>query len=117
MDSTHGDCGVAKVGIVFVDRRPPVEHWVRAAEETDYSTYWEIPGPKPGIEGPDTDDVEEAIAWGRERASVVFVRLGPGDEHWYSAGDLPARLGGQSFPQWPPPEGQPLPEWPLPDYD
>ena len=37
------------------------------------------------------DDVEVAIAWGRERAEIVFVRLGAMNDTVYSAGRMRAR--------------------------
>lgn len=42
--------------------------------------------------------VEAAIAWGRERAPHVYIRLGDGDEY-FSAGEK----GHGGFERWPPP--------------
>jgi hypothetical protein len=57
------------------------------------------------------DDVElcgadAAIAWGRERASTVLIRLGRTDETYFSAGDQAA--GGLAL--WPP-ERPPVEGW------
>ncbi len=97
---------VEKRGIVFVDKRPPLEHWARSSAEPDYSSYWEIPGPEPGVDGPDTDDIEEAIRWGRERADLVLVRLGPDEDDYYSAGERQVTrfvdASGRVYPPWPP---------------
>ncbi len=46
---------------------------------------------------------DEAIAWGRERAVVVLLRLADGDEH-FSAGDENPRRERE----WPPPEPEPV---------
>jgi len=49
------------------------------------------------------DDVEDAVAWSRDRAPFVLVRLGPSDQEMYSAGEAPAYRGpGDPFPEWPP---------------
>lgn len=47
------------------------------------------------------DDIvgaEAAIAWGRERADVVVIRLGHRGDTYFSAGDIP----DPSMPPWPP---------------
>jgi hypothetical protein len=65
--------------------------------------------------------VDEAIAWGRERADVVLVRLGSDVEACYSAGARTATWfvdgSGWPFPPWPPAgwpdyHGPPEPGWP-----
>lgn len=52
------------------------------------------------------DDAEHAIAWGREHADLVLVRLGSASDTFYSAGRVLAReeLTGTSkaFLTWPP---------------
>lgn len=45
---------------------------------------------------------EDAIAWGRERADRVFIRLGVGDYYWAGIGQAPPGAA-----PWPPPD---LPE-------
>jgi hypothetical protein len=106
LDMSQANSPDAKCGIAFFDKRPPLEHWARSPEEPDYSSYWEIPGPKSGVDGPDTDDIEEAIRWGRERADFVLVRLGPDEADYYSAGERQVtRFGdrsGRVYPPWPP---------------
>jgi hypothetical protein len=90
----------------------PVEEWVAYCEYGDRS------------EEACFDRVEEAIAWGRARAEVVFVRLGATNDAAYSAGSRPATTfsdgSGWRFPQWPPASwpdyaGPPEPGWPEPD--
>jgi hypothetical protein len=58
------------------------------------------------------DDIDEAIAWGRHRAEVVWVRLGEGWDTHYSAGAV-------HLHQWVDGSGAPFPIWPpdnWPDY-
>lgn len=67
------------------------------------------------------DAVDDAIAWGRERAEVLLVRLGGSVEACYSAGRRHATRftdgTGWQFPAWPPAtwpdyDGPPEPGWP-----
>jgi hypothetical protein len=57
------------------------------------------PSAEPDELGPQGVDVEEAIAWGRERASVVIVFAGH-DRKAYSAGSR--QLRGERLPPWSP---------------
>lgn len=84
--------------MVWIDRAKPIGHWTRSPEEPEYGGHWEVDEPRPHIEeeGPGWDDVEEAIAWGRERAPKVMVILG---DEYYSAGEEQAGTA----PEWPPP--------------
>ena len=67
-----------------------------------FSGHWELPDPPTSLEhGPGWTDAEEALAWGRERAPVVLVRLG---SQYYSAGD--AEPEGKNLPRWPPAESE-----------
>jgi hypothetical protein len=51
-------------------------------------------------------EVDDAIAWGRERAEIVLVRLGTSYDTWYSAGAVAATQKtdgtGKAFLLWPP---------------
>src|SRR3954447_2497531 len=47
---------------------------------------------------------EEAIAWGRERARTVLIRLGNRGDTYFSAGEKLADDDEGSLPQWPPTE-------------
>ncbi len=67
------------------------------------------------------ESADEAIAWGRERAGLVLVRLGYSAEAMYSAGERHAAWfidgSGWRFPLWPPASwpdytGPPEPGWP-----
>ena len=71
-----------------------------------YTGYWDRGDPPEMLEqGPGWDDVEEAIAWARERAPHVLVRVGSDDTTIYSAGEIRlARLAdgtGDAYPEWP----------------
>ena len=90
-----------KSGIVYLAQR--LEGW---PGEPEFYGHWEVDAPDEGpmLEGPGWSTAEEAIAWGRERAPVVIIRVGrqPWQQH-YSAGDV--------FPDLEPPRGGLLP-WP-----
>jgi hypothetical protein len=67
------------------------------------------------------DTVEEAIAWGKERAEVILVYLASDIEGHYSAGPRAATWftdgTGWPYPPWPPAtwpdySGPPEPGWP-----
>jgi hypothetical protein len=48
---------------------------------------------------------EAAIAWGRERADVVFIRLGHDGDTYFSAGVVhpgPDEYDDAPLPEWPP---------------
>lgn len=86
-------------GIVYISRdigeagQSFVGHWERGDP------------PKMLEEGPGWDDPEHAIAWGRERADRVLIRLGDDETSIYSAGLV--RLtryvdgSGDPYPEWP----------------
>ena len=57
------------------------------------------------IESTDVDGADAAIAWGRERADVVLIRLGHSDGTYFSAGDTPDASMPPWPPKMPPPEG------------
>jgi hypothetical protein len=63
-----------------------------------FAAHWEALDGQTYLRGPEGVPVEEAIAWGREHADVVLVRLGDEDEP-YSAGDKP-------------PDSDPIRQWP-----
>ncbi len=51
------------------------------------------------VDGPRDLPLEEALAWARERATVVYLRLG--NQHWSAGSESRVERG---TPQWP--EGQ-----------
>ena len=118
--------------IVYVDRRyvdpdDSVQPWSRIRRlpvEPEWVAYCEDGERSEG--SPGFDSVEDAIAWGRERAEIVLVRLGGDVEAIYSAGRAHAaeRTDGTGwrFPAWPPKgwpsyDGPPEPGWPEYDND
>jgi hypothetical protein len=52
---------------------------------------------------------DQAIAWGRERADIVFIRLGHSVGTSFTAGDVtpPEEVDPDPEPQWPPPPWPP----------
>jgi len=58
--------------------------------------------------GPLEDDevvgAEAAIAWGRQRADAVLIRLGHTSGTYFSAGAVPAEDPERPIPLWPPAE-------------
>jgi hypothetical protein len=68
-----------------------------------FTAHWEGEDVSEHMDGPEGVPVEEAIAWGRERADVVLIRLGDSDVH-YSAGRLqppPEPDDEEDLPVWP----------------
>jgi hypothetical protein len=77
-----------KHGIVYIADYP--KFWPDPPSR--FSGYWDS-GVEPYRmleEGPGWDDPDEAIRWGRERAPMVFIRLG---SQTYSAGEEDAKDG------------------------
>jgi hypothetical protein len=81
-----------KHGVVYIAQRV-----LEFESSTEFYGHWE-PAESETIEsGPGWDDPESAIAWGRERAPVVLIRIGQPPQQHYSA--------GETFPAGRPPEG------------
>ena len=77
-----------RYGEVFIARCEPHGYWPREPGGPEFVGHWEDEDqPSPLEEGPGWDDVEEAIAWGRERALRVFVNLTGKPGGFYSAGE------------------------------
>jgi hypothetical protein len=80
-----------------------------------FGAYWDNEEPDKNEppqmleEGPVFTDVEDAIAWGRDRALRVLVRLGHDSSSLYSAGEYQLHDGpwgsGPAIQGWPPVEG------------
>jgi hypothetical protein len=108
-------------GIVFIDvgwinrvnerRGYPLEAEVKACWNVEDESNPLDPGV--GFVDADFESVDAAIAWARERAPVVLVRLEPTEDDMYSAGEERAMndLSDQDDPDADP-ELVPLPEWP-----
>lgn len=98
-----------RLPIVYIDDLDSRPAWTRNPREPRWdATCDDDVG---GVERAGFDDVDDAIAWGRERAEIVLVRLGPTEDEAYSAGsrqathELPERGGTDltPFAPWPPP--------------
>lgn len=113
--------------IVYIDRRyddpwEAEQPWLRSQREPDEAEWFASTGGTGEVdEEAEFATVEEAIAWGRERADVLLVRLGGDIEACYSAGSRSATRfvdgSGWPFPAWPPVDwpdyrGPPEPDWP-----
>ena len=83
-------------------------------DRSSFWVSWQEEGLDDVIESDDILGAEAAIAWGRERADVVVIRLGHMHDTYFSAGDIPDPSMPSWPPQTPPPEG-----WftPRPDDD
>ena len=117
-----------KGGVVYIDRLyddpwpGPSPPWPRIARLGDDREWQASTGGTTAIdEEASFNTVEEAIAWGRDRADVVLVRLGSNVGAAYSAGVRAATWftdgSGWPFPPWPPAtwpdyQGPPEPGWP-----
>jgi hypothetical protein len=78
---------VKRQGVVRISAQMRVElPWHR------YTASWQ-PEPDAPAEtfysedGPGWNDVEQAVAWGRQHAPIVYVRLGEGLSEIYNAGE------------------------------
>jgi hypothetical protein len=84
--------------VVFIAEDP----WAGEDDSPRFYGHWEAAevGSNELLEqGPGWDDADEAIAWGRERASIVLIRVGPMPQRYFSAGlEQPP---DQTLPQWP----------------
>jgi hypothetical protein len=109
----------SKTGIVLIDvgwhRRISEKHGFPPSEEPEVIAHWEVEddkNPRRLSDSQGFEDVEAALAWARERAPLVLVRLGPTDDDCYSAGERLAtrelgEFGGTDltpYPEWPPAE-------------
>jgi hypothetical protein len=70
-----------------------------------FTAYWDAQDPPEHLEdGPGWSEVEEAIAWGRDRSARVLVRMGDGEDTIYSAGEeaLSPKADGSTdpYPRW-----------------
>lgn len=99
-----------KRGVVFiapVDLAPANGEMVSPAAR--FYGHWEAAGGGGIIElGPQGDDgdwwegAEDAIAWARQRAPVVVIRLGSRDDTYFSAGEVDVVDAGRPMKKWPP---------------
>ena len=118
---------MAEDPVVYISRRyedswDEEQPWRRQRRLPDEREWHATTGGTAGVDAEaEFDAVEDAIAWGRERAEIVLVRLGGDVEAIYSAGFREATMetdgSGWPFPPWPPSSwpdyaGPPEPGWP-----
>lgn len=66
-----------------------------------FSAHWESEGGRQYRAGPEGVSADEAIAWGREQADVVLIRLGDSDVHHSAGSHRPPPAPDDDFPIWP----------------
>jgi hypothetical protein len=72
-------------GVVFISEDP----WAEEFDSPRFTGHWEASegGSNELVEnGPGWDSPEDAIAWGRQRAPIVLIRVGPFPQRYFSAG-------------------------------
>src|SRR5687767_6132272 len=69
-----------------------------------FHVSWQDEGEAGALEDDEVFGADDAIAWGRERSPVVWIRLGNRGDTYFSAGDEhPADDDPDEFvPHWPP---------------
>jgi hypothetical protein len=105
--------------IVFIDRiydddfdesdSPVPQPWRRRRrwfpDEPEWQTACER-GSRETFEEAGFDSIGDALAWARERARLVLVRLGSSEETFYSAGEVRVNQrvdgSGVDYLEWPP---------------
>jgi hypothetical protein len=93
-----------EVFICPVDRVPADGSMVDPAGSRFWAS-WQDEGEDDALEHVEIEGAEAAIAWGRERASVVWIRLGHRGDTYFSAGDEHLAFdepGDEPVPSWPP---------------
>jgi hypothetical protein len=89
---------IQRRGIVWVAREGPVPEG-RLVDPTATLFWASWQHDEEGALGDaEIRGAEAAIAWGRERAKVVLIRLGSDENTYFSAGDEPR----PDIPPWPP---------------
>jgi hypothetical protein len=89
---------IKRRGIVWIAREGPVPEG-RLVDPIGTLFWASWKHDEEGLLGDaDIRGAEAAIAWGRERAKVVLIRLGKYENTYFSAGDEPLR----DMPSWPP---------------
>lgn len=103
--SVCNDQSVERKGIVYISASHP-----HRPDASAFAGYWDRGVPPEVLEqGPGWATVEAAVAWGRERAPRVLVRLGKDESSIYSAGEIRltqfADGSGPAYPEWRPTSG------------
>jgi hypothetical protein len=93
----------------LVDRiraRDGDDSWVTSSDISRFtgrfSAHWQCEGGKDHRRGPQSVSAEEALAWGREQADRVLIRVGNGDmggaDHGYFSAGM---IRDEDLPVWP----------------
>jgi hypothetical protein len=105
-----------KTGIAYIDvgwhRRIWEWHGVPPTHEPEVTACWNVEDDTNPQRLADTrgfEDADEALAWARERAPLVLVRLGSTEDEVYSAGE---RLATRELPEYGGIDLTPYPVWP-----
>ena len=64
-----------------------------------FNATWQDDDAEGLVEGVEIDGADAAVAWGRERADMVYIRLGHSDGTFFSAGSVHPP---EDWPHWPP---------------
>jgi hypothetical protein len=112
---TTYDHRVEERPIVYIDRiyddpeLPAPQLWSRRRRWFPDESNWQAAcdrGTRETFEEAGFDTVDDALAWARERADIVLVRLGSTEDTIYSAGAVRANQrvdgSGGDYLQWPP---------------
>jgi hypothetical protein len=94
-------------GVVFISQR--LDDAERPLDWFD--AHWEDPRLRPAVFYEDSSGfstTDEAIQWGRDRARVVLIRVGPMPQVYYSAGDDPPEAQEDETVE----PNPPVPPWP-----
>ena len=99
--------GIAYIDRLYDDPFDAAQPWLRIRrgpdelDEREWHCYCEYLDGR--SDEADFDTVDEAVAWCRERAERVTVRLGGYEDTYYSAGERPStNWDGMPYPDWPP---------------
>ena len=104
------DQPIAYIDRIYDDPEFPVpQPWPRRRRWFPDEPEWQAAcdrGTRETFEEAGFDAVEDALAWARQRAEIVLVRLGSIEETFYSAGAVRANEyvdgSGADYLEWPP---------------
>ena len=98
------------VNIGPVAHVPPDGSMIDPATARFWATWWEDEDDGDRLEHVELDGAEAAIRWGRDRASIVLIRLGSHVDTYFSAGEVFADDDDGPMVTWPP-SGPPPGGW------
>jgi hypothetical protein len=109
-DQSVEDQPIAYIDRIYDDPEfPAPQPWPRRRRWFSDEPEWQAAcdrGTAETFEESGFDSVDDALAWARERAQIVLVRLGSSEETFYSAGAIRANEyvdeSGDDYLEWPP---------------